>query len=152
MHAVKLQCTQAAKAYGQVAKCLNLHEGLNDCNLRPAVSSSDCAAYHFVPCLVVPGCPYSGVIKCHQATALLTISCHAWSCLDALIQVPLGDCATKRVKMECKVPIEFEYAIKVVQPNPAFKADHAMALKADHAMEAERYGRVFERAAPSLSA
>jgi len=36
------------------------------------------------------------------------------------MQVPLGDRVARRIKMECKVPIEFEFQVTVVKPNPAF--------------------------------
>ena len=32
----------------------------------------------------------------------------------------IGEVLTKRVKMECKVPIEFDYEIVEVKPNPCF--------------------------------
>lgn len=45
-------------------------------------------------------------------------------------RVMLGDCVTKRVKMECKVPIEFEYEINMVKPNAAFRVRLRRVLRA----------------------
>ena len=44
----------------------------------------------------------------------------------------LGDVVTKTVKMECKVPVEFEYAISLLKPNPAFTVEPASGVVPAH--------------------
>eukprot|EP00200_Dunaliella_tertiolecta_P013188 CAMPEP_0202393904 /NCGR_PEP_ID=MMETSP1127-20130417/93151_1 /ASSEMBLY_ACC=CAM_ASM_000462 /TAXON_ID=3047 /ORGANISM="Dunaliella tertiolecta, Strain CCMP1320" /LENGTH=500 /DNA_ID=CAMNT_0048996499 /DNA_START=1421 /DNA_END=2920 /DNA_ORIENTATION=- len=74
---------------------------------------------------------YHDSVRIHSEGGNLLVPLHGYPIMNEtkfpkridFNKVPLGDCATKRVKMECKVPIEFEYAIKVVQPNPAFKVE-----------------------------
>ncbi|KAJ9510217.1 hypothetical protein QJQ45_015701 [Haematococcus lacustris] len=74
---------------------------------------------------------YYDCIKIHAEEENLVIPLHAYPIMNETKfpkrldfgKVAIGDKLTKRVKMQCKVPIEFEFSIRVIKANPCFKVE-----------------------------